>query len=64
MGRLVLSMVATESGSHVEVDETEASGMSPLEMLGLLEMAKVRVYDYIIESQYIIPDDEDEEGDG
>lgn len=51
-GRLILSMVETEEGAHIEIDESEATGMSPLEMLGLLELAKVTVYDFVIESQY------------
>lgn len=64
MGRLVLSVVATAGGSHVEIDESGMTGMTPMDMLGLLEMAKVSVYEGVITSQYLDEDPDVESQDG
>lgn len=64
LGSLTLSLVSTEGGTHVEIDETKATHMSPLELLGLLELAKVSVYDDVMDAQFLPEEYDVEEGDG
>lgn len=64
LGGLTLSLVSTEGGTHVEIDESKATNMSPLELLGLLELAKVSIYDDVMGAQFIPEEYDIEEGDG
>lgn len=63
LGGLTLSLVSTERGTHVEIDDSKATNMSPLELLGLLELAKVSIYDDVMGAQFIPDEYGVEEGD-
>lgn len=62
IGKVTLSLLATDEGIHVEIEEEEGEHvMTPLEMFGVLEMAKASIfYDMFLSEEY----DEDEDPDG
>lgn len=52
LNRVTISLIGKDDLTYVDIN-TGGRESSPLELLGLLEMAKVDIYDHVIESQYL-----------
>lgn len=60
VGRVTLDLLASDDGMHVAIEEDGRHDMTPLEMLGVLEMAKGVIYYDMFLSDF---DEEDQDQD-
>lgn len=58
LGRITLKLLACDEGIHVEIEEDGDHDMTPLEMFGVLEMAKASIYYEMFIADEYDPDDE------